>query len=439
MKHRHRQAAIQTIFVTILLLAGIPAWSQGSLNDWVDACDVTDSDLLQLLENEALLVDVNSVTPNVGDGTYNLANQSYISGWPPYYEGDRPLCWYSQFYNQPQAASGLTGDPFLFRSAVRVGPDLVLTAWHGPAQETPAVYAIFGLQYHDVGGTCTLPDFAHIPAANVFSVTEVVADSFAADIDGDFLLLRLDREVSASYPRVRRSGQGQGTWQSGDSVTLISHPEKLAAKVDVAGRLYGYSGTWPVAGNLHVLVFSSGGMIYNRTQRFLETVVHGGGGTTDLLWDDDNQCWYLVHEDWIGSFNNSLKYFAEHIPAFELLVTPLDTVVHEGCAGGPFTNPTTTRTVRAPATAPGSIDYEIQLPGTTQPQILTSVNGDLQGTLEPTGDGLVVTETIDANTAPCGNYDWTYTVTDATNGFTDTIRHKFVIHGADPGCVACSP
>jgi hypothetical protein len=418
-----QQRMTQVALVATILLASIPAWSQGSLSTWVDACHVTDADLLQLLENEALLVPAYALTDN-HDGTYQLASQTYTEGW-----NGEPLCGDSLFYGQIQESETAP-----FRSAVQIGPDLIVTAWHSafPLPFDPLLAAVFGLRYSGNSSNCVAPDFDHVPAANVFWITEAVADAYPYD----YLVLRLDRNANSTYPRIRRSGQGR----VGDDLTSIGHPDRLATKVDLAGTLLGHT-TGPHFENLHSLIGSSGSMIYNRDERFIETIASQGPYGSHYYFDNssDPGCYRTIHDDGTFWTNYSTTYVSQYIPAFELLVTPLDTVVHEGCAGGPFTNPTTSRTIHAPVTAPGNIDYEVHLPGTTQPQVLTTFDGDLQGTLEPTGDGLVITETIDANTAPCGNYEWTYTVTDATNGFTDTIRHKFIIHGTGSGCVACSP
>jgi len=441
----------------VFLLTSIPACGRGqtdglgsqaetdSLANWVDACRVTDTDLLRLLKSEALLVDYDSVTQNV-DGTYNLASQRYTMGWKPASTFGAPpervpLCDDSRFYEQPQVSGPSDGLPF--RSAVQVGTDLVLTAWHGPAQGIPELYAIFGLQYSAVGGgACRAPDFAHIPAGRVFRVTGVVADSFASGIEGDFLLLRLDRKVSDTYPRVRRSGQGhgddspppagrggpgQGRAQTGDRLTLISHPEKLATKVDLRGRLYGYSityPTYPLVTDLHPLLFSSGGMVYNRDQRFVETGLQNGGGAS---YEPFGRCWKVTHEGWIGALNDSLKVFAQFIPAFELLVTPLDAVVHEcSPSSGSCTNDLYSRTIAAPDTAPRRIAYEIHPPqdGTGPPYLLVTSLGPREGTLAP-GSSFVVTETINVAGAPCGTHVREYSVEDLTNGFEDVVRHVF--------------
>jgi subtilisin-like proprotein convertase family protein len=403
----------------ILWLASPPAWSlpPGSLDTWVDTCELENRDLLQLLGNEALIVDQNVISPNA-DGSYTLAQQSYTHSGiqPPLY----PLCNDSRFYGQPQV-NGTS-----FRSAVQVGPDLVLTAWHAAAPAVPPVVVVFGLQYRMLGDSCVPPDFTHIPAENVYWPKEVVADGWTL-INKDFLLLRLDREASPTFPRVRRSGQGR----PGDAMTMIAHPDRLATKVDLAGSLVGYSGSDPFVSpgvvNLHTLVGSSGSMVYNRAERFVETVTRFGVGTY-LELDQAAACYRVRHTDATGYPNYSVKYFAPYIPPFELLVTPLDTVVHVGPVGGPFTNPTTSRTISVHTKSPASVEYHINTLSITggQPHLLLSFGGPLRGTLTP-GESFASQETFNADQAPCGVHERTYKASDTTHGFTDVVRHVFEI------------
>jgi len=407
----------------VLLLASVPAWSGdsiGSVKSLVDACGVTDGDLSKVIDSDVALVDVGAVSRNA-DGTYRLTTQAYTVG-----AGALTLCSDSRFYGQTRV-SGLP-----FRSAVQVGPDLVLTAWHNPTLgTTPALYAIFGLRYRLAGDRCIPPDLERVPAADVFSVTEVVADgmSGATAPPRDFLLLRLDRAAGAAYPRVRRSGRGRADAAHHDRVTMISHPERLAAKMDLTGRLAGHSDpdyTGPELENLHPLQWSSGGMVYNRDQRVVETVVRSV--VSARYSRAPEACWRVIHVDGRKATNDSLADFAQHIPAFELLVSPLDAVVHEVEAGGALSNPTTTRTIEAPLTAPGDIAYRIVTPPTTAggPELLVTFGGPPQGTLAP-GTGFDVEETINASGVACGEYEQTYSVIDVTNGFTDVIRHIFRI------------
>jgi hypothetical protein len=420
--NNRQQRAASTTLVAIILLASRPALSDpppGSMKTLVDACGVTDADLTKVIDNEVALVDVGAVSRNA-DGTYRLTTQAYTVG-----AGSVTLCPDSRFYGQTM----VNGLPF--RSAVQVGPDLVLTAWHNPTFATPALYAIFGLRYRLAGDRCIPPDFERIPAADVYSVTEVAADGLSSPTGPprDFLLLRLDRQVSATYPRVRRSGRGRADAAHHDRMTMISHPDRLAAKMDLAGQLVGHSDpdyTGPEVENLHPMQWSSGGMVYNRDQRVVETVARSVVAAHYVR--DASGCWRVVDYGGHKATNDSVADFAQNIPAFELVVTPVDAVVHEVEAGGQLSNPTTTRTIEAPITAPGDISYRIVPPPTSSggPELLVWFGGPLEGTLAP-GTGFDVEETINANGVACGEYEVAYSVVDATNGFTDVLRHIFRI------------
>jgi hypothetical protein len=205
---------------------------------------------------------------------------------------------------------------------------------------------------------------------------------------------------------------------------MISHPDRLAAKMDLAGRVVGYSGgyTGPDVESLHPLQWSSGGMIYNRDARLVETVVRGAlSGWYERA---PQGCYRMAHTGGHAATNDSLADFAQHIPAFELLVTPVDTMVHDGGAGGPLSNAVTTRTIEAPVGAKAPIGYRITLPATSAgaPELLVTVRGSLEGSLAP-GTGLDVEEIVNVAGVPCGEYQLAYGVTDVTNGFTDTLRH----------------
>jgi hypothetical protein len=226
---------------------------------------------------------------------------------------------------------------------------------------------------------------------------------------------------------VRRSGRPR----AGDALTHIGHPDRLATKVDLAGTLVGNLGSppsvFPQVVNLHAIIGSSGSMVYNRSERFVETVTRSPMGAS-FAFDPANNCRRLTHSDQPGLPNVSVAHFARNIPPFELLVSPLDTVVHVGPVGGPFTNPVTTRTVRVDGTSPAPVGYRVEtaVVGDPGPQLLVSTEVTPVGTLAP-GGSFSVFETIDAATAPCGVYERTYKVIDTTHGFTDVVRHRFEI------------
>jgi subtilisin-like proprotein convertase family protein len=414
----HGRAPLWTTLGALLLLAAAPAWSQtGSLDTWVDTCEI-DADLELLLNNEAMIFSRAHISQQHPDGTYELFQQPYT------HSGIQPplvlLCSDSRFYGQPQS----TGDSF--RSAVQVGPDLILTAWHVAPPNPNDIVVVFGLHARMQGDTCVLPDFSHVPAANVYWPTEIVVDG-NAEIGRDFMLVRLDRPAHPTFPRVRRSGRGR----AGDSMTTIGHPDRLATKVDVAGSLLGYVGTepnlFPSTTNLHALIGSSGSMVYNRTERFIETVIRHGMGT-DLVphTPDPTICRTLIHVDGAAQTHTSVKVFAPFVPSWELLAD-LDTVTHVGPVGGPFTNPVKERTFEVDDGAPQPVDYQLEFNGLTpQPQLVIQLDGPAQGTLEP-GESFSSTETFKANLAGCGVYERTYRARDLTHGFTDTVRHRFEI------------
>lgn len=413
--------ALAAFFATGSSASGQP----NPLDSWVDACHVTSPDLQALLANEALLVSASALEDN-DDGTYHLLEQPFTTGIGAF-GVPHDLCSTARFYGQDQVRA-----PFTTRSAVQVGPDLVLTAWHNVFDPGHVGFyrVVFGLQYQNVLGSCVPPDFGRIPADQVYDVQEVVADGKVSD-DVDMLLLRLDRVVGDVYPRVRRSGSG---WP-GESMTMIGHPESMSAKVDldaVAGSVGDWHGKEAIkVANLHGLDRSSGSMVYNRARGVLETVNASGRGVNFVLSaSGPGVCYVLEHEPGFFERNASLRYFAHHIPAFELLVRSLDPVVYVTPVGGTLANPTTTRRVGAPPTAAGSIDYQIVPPGPAAPGAPTltiTPAAPLTGSLAP-GQGFSIQQDaeIDGVTA-CGVQERSYEVRDLTHGFSDIARHVFEI------------
>lgn len=400
-----------------------PSPPPGSLNTWVDACQATAPDLQAMLANEALIVDEDFL-PGNGDGTFELLHQPFLVGTNGAGLPEYPMCSHARFYGETRVQV-----PGFFRSAVQVGPDLVLTALHGAATSgIDRLRVVFGVHGRLVGTTCVPPDFSRIPASDIYTVS-LVADGWPNN-ELDYLLLRLDRQRVNAYPRVRRSGRAY----PGDAMTGIGHPERLPGKVDtagVAGEITMLSGReWLEMANVHGLVGSSGSMVYNRTQRILEAVARTGLGTSIVLdpgADTEPPCNIITHMDAWKSKNASLRYFAQNIPPYELLVDPLDWVVLKAAAGTPIAH-SSNRTLKAPSSGP--IQYQIVPPALTpagQPTLTISAGGPLQGTLQP-GQVLTVQQTAAASASvPCKVYERTYLVRDLTHGFEDVARHVFEI------------
>ena len=402
------------------------------LNDWVDACHATDPDLQALVEHNALIISAGALIVNL-DGSYHVNTTPFTRVVFPQADPYPPLlfdmCPQSRFYGQAQVVgqSSVAAD-ISRRSAVQVGPDLVLTTWHNPFNPIylPDYLVVFGLHARDVGGSCVFPDLGNIPASQVYSLEAVVADGWPDGLD--MLLLRLNRVVSDHYPRVRRSGRG---WP-GDDIAAIGHPQRLAAKVDRAGKAGKTQITpagqeWLDVEKVHLLPDSSGSMVYNRTQRVLETAAKQGLGLT-LDWVPPQACYVLKHLPGFAGRNASLRHFAQHIPAFELVVDSLDPVVHVAALGGGI-NPPNSRTIKAPLTAAGALDYEIVPPGPAapgQPSLSIVASGPLAGTLSP-GAQLSVQETANIHGVTCGFHERSYEIRDLTNGFVDLARHVFEI------------
>ena len=413
--------------VLVLVVAATAGLAQGppppgSTDTWVEPCDAPDADLQSLLANEAFIVHRFGLVYNL-DGTIGLPEQFFTQT----HGGGSLLCPTSLFYGQVQTQH------IPFRSAVQVGPDLLLTAWHSTFDPNALedYVVVFGFQYRETGDSCLPPSLGSIPSENVYDLVEVVADGQPDLVGGlDFVLLRLDRPAAATYPRVRRSGHGL----PGDSLTSIGHPERIPAKVDVAGVAGGLQHfshrEWLEVANIHLLQSNSGSMLYNRSQRILETVARSGGSAIYQFGVSGSPgCLMVGHRDVWSTVNASLRYFAAFIPAFELLVDPLDPVLNVTTVGGGLPNPSTSRTVQAPVTATGPIQYEIVPPPPFepgQPTLTITPGGPLTGTLAP-GAGFTIQEQAHIHGVSCGVYERSYEVRDLTHGFTDVARHVFEV------------
>lgn len=401
---------------SLVLLSAAPSHAGSGLETWVDACEAGDADLQALLEAEAAIVPPDRLEVNF-DGSYRLLSESYeYIPWAPEL---RELCADSRFFGQRRPKGFPTG-----RSALLVAPDMILTARHFyPPTGIPDAYVVFSLSYRlNPAGECVPPPFDRIPASDVYRAVEFVRFG-----DGDFVLIRLDRAVEGRrLVRVRRSGQGR----AGDRLTVIGHPESLAAKVDLAPVLVGVEPELegPIVYGAHTLPGSSGSMIYNREAQLLESVVTWGSCAT---YQQDGDCWRLAsvcYEPGIR-LGDAVSLFAEHVPAFELVVTSLAEVVHDVPEGAPIPEPVTDYELAAPLTASGPLSYEVVPPADGppgEPSLTVKVEGPWIGILAP-GQGLKVLAAAAADGAPCGRYERSFAVRDLTHGYTDVLRHRFEI------------
>ena len=135
---------------------------------WQDGCQVTDPKIQAILPSEVFLAQVGSVTGPNADGTYALAHTPYTTFTDPAFGGTYTLDQSSMFYGDPRLAG---------RSGVLIGPNVVLTAAHANFNQNN-FKVIFGLRAKLVNGVCTAPDFDHVPAANVFTPSTLVMNSY---------------------------------------------------------------------------------------------------------------------------------------------------------------------------------------------------------------------------------------------------------------------
>lgn len=423
----------------MLTVTAAPSLAQSDgLENWIDACDVTDPAIVRLLAAECALVPQGAMIPH--HGVYDLIPDTFTyrrDGDPN--NVDDQYCANTKFYGQIRAAGSSFG-----RSGLLVGPDLVLTAGHfvEPPYEDECLsswYFVFGYQSSlSKSGQCVPPQITAIPAENVYSCAEIVVRGQDTGT-GDFLLVRLDRPVSGRAPvRVRRSGSGD----LGDRMVAIGHPDQLSTKVDVAAsfvdeQVIASFGKMVRVREVHLLKGSSGSMYYNLDQDLLESVVVGGG----CLVEADslpNQC-----TRWIGSgcdlyfgFGSPIIPFAPNIPPLdELLVSNSGTVVHRDMPDGSVTDPDTTYQLSVPASASGRIWFEITDPSAGNTYIvappgisytLTLPGGRSKRFLNP-GESATLVIHASAGAMPPGTQSCELHITNDTNRFRDRLKHVFEI------------
>lgn len=398
-----------------------------SLNTWVDACNATDPAYYPLLQAEVFLVPATLVTKNA-DGTYAISSRAYTA-----LGGTVPLDPSSKFYNQQQALAG--------RSGFLVDRQHVITAPHGDSTvfKPSSFAAIFGLASRKGGPVCIQPDFSKIPAANVFWPQDTGAVyGYETDpkiaLKHDYIFFKLDRDTGRQGVRIRRTGEAE----VGDRIALLSHPERLSTKVDLAGTYGGAAVSYDVSGyyssvwiqGFHASEGSSGGMFYNLDKGYVEAVVANSFGCLNYAALPAPSTSYIGTSRCLpyplGS-NLPIKEFAPKVPTNELRVSPLNTVVHTADIGGSLSSPQTVYTMYLPTSAPSSLSWYIT-PVTPSPTDavaqLSFSPTTLSGSLSP-GDTKQITVTASTTATSCGRYTRQFIV--SSPGFQDTLTHRFEI------------
>ncbi|MFY0535879.1 S1 family peptidase [Nannocystis pusilla] len=304
---------------------------------WLDACESQEPAHERLLEAEAMLVPVAYVHDNK-DGTFAIDTVAFTA------TGQNALDPASLFYGQPRVPLG--------RSGVLVGSDLVVTAPHVENFDFASFKVVLGLASRLVDGACVQPDWTEVPDDDVFDAVQVLANTYVAGTSypHDYALLRLDRPTGRPPLRIRRSGRAQ----DGDVLVQVGHPHQLSTKISPEGEVLGWDPARGLLMNgLHSLAGSSGSMIYNAEDDYLEAVVRTGGcGRFDKL---PNGKYQLVPTCSPTPFapNRPIVDVAAAFPAFSLVPHPLDQIHHSAAVNALPSALHTQYSLRAPATAKG--------------------------------------------------------------------------------------
>lgn len=385
----------------------------------VDPCELTDPRLDRLLRAEAKLVNAEALTRN-DNGTWTLAVEPFTH----LRDGVTPICADERHYGHPQVSQ------FNDRSAVLVGPDLVLSVPHGPNPPAGAACPdrafVFGFQRRPgPGGVCLEPKTAALPAADVYRCRQVVANGWSEPGQPDLILYRLDRPVSGREPmRLRRDGQPE----PGDGAALVSHPYALPAKVEL--------GTYVVFGpglrsfdGFHIAAGTSGAPLYDLETQLVEAAARGG--CADCWFDvtSPETCARLGPRGVVsGDFTGN---FASHVPPSELLVRPLQRVVHDGPPDG--VDETSEYTLEVDPRAPAAVAFGVTLAEAASdegasPQISFSFPDYPGGPPPRLAPGAALRLHVRAQGGPDPGFgSRSVVVTDRSHGWVDSLRHDFEI------------
>ncbi len=314
------------------------------------------------------------------------------------------------------------------RTGFLVAPDKIVTAHHSDVFTGAKI--IFGL--HNTFGTCAPFDASHIPKANVRTLG---ANPTYSDED-DYAIYTLDQPVlDRPFLRLRRSGIAA----PGDHVAIAAHTFRLAQKIDYAGYVDSVQGDTPAFRKLYPQDNSSGAAIFNLSQGFVEHIVSRSA-----------TCGAVEHIEMVGAhprwnitdkcpaaplFASSVpaSTIAAHVPALELLTTPLEPVVKRSLLSGPVTEPETTYTLRAAPTLGGGspITYEVIVPApssASEPYLQLAPGTATTGTIARGSSIPLVVQTIKpALSASCVSFDREIYVYDRTHSFKDTLKQKIEI------------
>lgn len=239
-----------------LCLSGIAQAQDPALRNY---CAATPEEQ-RVADATALLIPLNLLTYNAGSNTYSAATAPTTSLL------GLPLCSDEPLYGQLRVTQG--------RTAFLVGDDLLVTAPHFPTFSTTNYAAVFGLHHRWVGNSCVAPDFAQIPAANVYpppssGKAHVFSTLQTPPLPGDYLMFRVNRPVAGVAPLpLRRYGKPE----LGDPLLIAGHYNQLPVQV-TAATVTGLSEQGVHIGAVAAADGSSGSPVYNLNKKLVETII----------------------------------------------------------------------------------------------------------------------------------------------------------------------
>lgn len=177
----------------------------------------------------------------------------------------------------------------------------------------------------------------------------------------------------------------------------------------------------------HVADGSSGGMFYNLDKGYVESAVSYGVGclgyTRTAPYVEISQC----PSPPLAS-NISITNFAANVPTYELLTTPLNTIVHQAAIGGAVSYPDATYTLSAPSSRTTPLQWDLfSIPASPADAVAQlSFSATSLSDISP-GASTQVKVTASTTATSCGTFSRQFLIKDVTNGFQDLLTHRFEI------------
>jgi hypothetical protein len=421
-----------------VLIGAAPIFASAALSDLKLACDYpATAKEARLINATAMLVQTGSLQYNASTNTYNVINTPVTTYLELFNPNPVPICSNSLFYGDP-SATGRTG--------VLIAPNMILTSPHAPsASFDPRQFSVVFRASQATAGdpSCTNFTWSNIPASDVYFVDPTsstpLVDTFN-NADGgahDYAVLKLTQNVVNRAPvKIRRSGAPR----LGDLIISAGYPLRTPERVDSAAFYEGigtvntpttgikFVGDMLFANFLNDFDGDSGAPAYNPADDVVEAVQAWG---TDAGFNRANgaQCGTAGLGFEQSDINGNIVDVASQIPRNEILVAPLDEVVHVSAIGGATDKPSSTYTITPAATGANIVTLSpIQGPTGTAGTVPV-INYDVSGGLYTVPAG-GMTFHIDADTSvlfQCGTWEYEADVQDIGNGGDNMIRHRFEI------------